>query len=391
MNIKDIPLQIVGIFDFYKIFRNMIKFTKLVDTNIFDKVRTKADILKRINDRTGLPNEVLNNIYEYYDSVCYGDLNMIENEMMKYFNLDNKPTNNNIEIDFKVLAADDFSDKDSIIGFLDRYRTYDTLSLMKYICRILECKTKKPLMESIDVFANDKEYLPEVNPGTLENNIELFSSLKHYLNDLYKRCETVEHLDVYSKIMLYLDNEINELINIENVQSVDNKQYQLFLEDLLNSTSLNPLYNNVDFIKTITPDLQTLMFDLMLLINDYISRDTYTFQNYIDISKIKNYKHFSRLLFESIISSFQISKLIDKTVKKEFKINLDNFIPNSYVAMGRYNYNAIAENCLWIIKSIQGEFNIKIRKYINTYITYTLELLYAYRKIETNLNKTVII
>lgn len=129
----------------------------------------------------------------------------------------------------------------------------------------------------------------------------------------------------------------------------------------------------------------------MLLINDYISRDTYTFQNYIDISKIKNYKHFSRLLFESIISSFQISKLIDKTVKKEFKINLDNFIPNSYVAMGRYNYNAIAENCLWIIKSIQGEFNIKIRKYINTYITYTLELLYAYRKIETNLNKTVII
>lgn len=207
----------------------------------------------------------------------------------------------------------------------------------------------------------------------IDDNLYFYKDLKYILTDIWKSCDTSERKDVYSRLVKFIDNQIEYYVNKSNTEQIDESNYSEFLYSLINSPSLNAMYFSPDYLKTVTSDYQTLLYDLVYIVDRYV-QNSQKYMDYVDITKISNYKKAYALINKSIISSNVSSSIAENVVD----YGLDN--------QGRYHYNQLANDCLLIIKSIQNEFNVGLRKVINLYITSSLELLHTLKFMETRLN-----
>jgi hypothetical protein len=114
---------------------------------------------------------------------------------------------------------------------------------------------------------------------------------------------------------------------------------------------------NVDLLKSMIPDLQKLVYDLVLLFDIYIKEHS-TNLKFVDRNLVLDYERYRDILLESISSS--------KFSSKVYNNKMDYYCRVSTIA---------AQDCINVIKSVQNEFNLKIRKIINVYFTKSSELL----------------
>jgi hypothetical protein len=156
----------------------------------------------------------------------------------------------------------------------------------------------------------------------------------------------------------------------------DDRRYKVFIDDLIKAPQMNALYQSVDYLKTITSDLQTMLYDLVVITNTCIDHSS-QYKDYIDPDKFFAYDNSLKALLESISSSANSSYVLQYDAK-------------GHIEEGRYKSLVLASNCLLLVKQIQNEFAIGIRKYINVFFTAAMDVINAYRHIEGKLGNTVI-
>lgn len=253
------------------------------------------------------------------------------------------------------------------------------------------------LYEAEIPIASDNKMKLENSPFSadmIRSDLSMYNGLKGYLNELYKYCDTAQLRDVYQRIVNYIDYNTDYLKNLDTVNSVDESNYSQFLNDLLINPNFNAIYQSVDYIKTITPDLQTLLFDLVIVIDEYVKKSQPALK-YVNIKKQNNYRLYTRTLLSLIASSKFSSKLIHKdfgNTKGEIECcQCPDAISYqlSQIMTNEIEYNRVCERCIMIIKNMQNEFNLKIRKSINNYVTASLEILTSLRRVFDKYNNFV--
>lgn len=206
----------------------------------------------------------------------------------------------------------------------------------------------------------------DVNIINSKADLKFYGDLKLLLSKYSSPFGNNYHIrDIYKEIVEYIDKESEFLANFGNVQEFDKNKYDEFLDDIINDRA-NIMNQNVDLLKAFIPDLQTLVFDLVLLTDFYINNDT-TFFEFVDRNLLSDYKKYRDILLRSISSS-------------AFSSRVNN---NKYTYMNQLNGGVGAVGALDsinIIKSVQTEFNLKIRKIINVYHTKTSEMLIRKKK-----------
>jgi hypothetical protein len=208
------------------------------------------------------------------------------------------------------------------------------------------------------------------------------------------------HLDnAYVAIVNYLDKEIEELVNIDNVYTVGENFEMDLLKQLVQSDQLNPMYKSIDVLRKLIPDIQTLVFDSMLLVHDYVSRNSYSIQ-FLNRKTYTEYLEVTKTLFSAISSSTLSSKIIfdknsEKTENNEYPMYDDKIYETEFQQIFKnfriddkkldvYNYPiriSSAYELLHIMKACETEFNLRIRKIINLYFTKTYNLLSSTDKV----------
>ena len=224
-----------------------------------------------------------------------------------------------------------------------------------------------------------------------DENIELFESLRDILHKNKSNWGYNYHLDnTYQAIVSYLDNEITEITNKDNIETASNTYHWDIIRNFVTAKDIEPMYRSANVIKTLVPDIQTLVFDMMLLVHSYvnINRETMMF---ISRNSTIDYENATRNLYGNISSSLAASKIAYKNnpdciTETNTTYNLGIFdefqLDNSEINFGEYpvTMNA-ALNMLHVVKACSGEFNLKIRGAINMYVTKALDLLVKSEKV----------
>ncbi len=259
-------------------------------------------------------------------------------------------------------------------------------------------KKSKDLFESETFLVNftpinvSKENSEKLNMINMSEDKKLYESLKDILGRNNKRWGNNYHLDnAYQAIVNYLDNEIQEMLTKDNVYTITDTFEMDLINMLLKEKQLNPMYRSIDVLKTLLPDIQTVVFDLMLLINRYVVDNSEVIQ-FVSNKAYLDYIGASKNLFAGISSSIKTSKisfnknLNNSEITELMKIDLLKVDIETYPVR---LHSAV--DMLHIIKSCETEFNLHLRKVINNYFTKTMNLLASTEKVILKSNRNKII
>lgn len=395
--------------------------------NDFGKTN-KVKLMENFSVTSGLPMEHTEKLYESFSYSCFGDLDKINESFTDFlkpqvmFDFD-KFKNNIIELtNFIGDVKNDESKKEmatnKLLGIIKDAvdGTPNTPLLLEIICFVLSLKNRDKMKQHGDtlmfgskmmsLFENESNFKIDnwsklnLNPGNIgesdianKEDIRLYNNLKVMLSKNNNRWGYNYHIDnVYKAILEYLNEEIEQLTNDGNVNSINSYSYDDFMKSIIQDSQLNIIYNNVDSLKLLIPDLQTLLYDLIYLVDYHIQSNIKTNGNfqitdYFDNQYVMDYMRSRNQLLQSISSSQHTSKL---SYKGNMVGNSDYYIEllmdQTYMQLSLYGIkDEKAEAILQIIKSVQNEFNLKIRKQINVYMTKSREYLYKIHNIRRRL------
>ena len=406
----------------------MINFSEIKNINSTGK----DHLINEMVESTGLSKERVEKLYENFSISNNGDLKKINENFVDFIN----PTSNTFNLtNFKetivklskkmIEPINDIETRSHITDEMFKAIenncgiAVDTPTLIEVICYILLLNDRDNNFKKIsdvigfgkntqDLFESEKidfkkinitkTNTKEINDINAKENKKLFESLREILAKNNKTWGYSYHLDnAYVAIKEYLDNEILELTNIDNIYTVEDNFEMDLLNQIVTQNQLNPMYRSIDVLKKLIPDIQTLVFDCMLLIHSHISYNQNTLQ-FINRNNYNDYLAATKTLFSAISSSSLASKIaINKDVLKanNEKYNLPEFANTEYaqifnnfiidvskidIATYPIRINS-AVDMLHIIKSSETEFNLRLRKVINNYFTKTINLLAATEKV----------
>lgn len=351
-----------------------IQSTILYDKFLFESNGTLDDIKSKFKDFTKVAGDGLSNIIDKI-SALLADLNINTNQIILDLIAD-KSTNpvSLIKIIVFILLAKDKTDFAKIV---------------KNIKLDFELEN---LMESVSVINN-----VNANDGSAETPKEkakFYGDLRTILAKNNDRYGNAYHLnDVHATIISYLDNEIEEIINKDNVNTVSDTFNDEFLQQLI-VNKLNPMYRNINVLRTMIPDIQTLVFDMMSIVTAYVSQNATT-MSYISRDTYNQYFDATKTLYYGISSSRKSSKVCvpfveEKTDaskdKNEISYNPINKLLTTlqidYDKFPIYNIQLVSiVDMVYIIKSCSTEFNLKTRSLLRNYVTKAFEILSKSEKI----------
>jgi hypothetical protein len=292
-----------------------------------------------------------------------------------------------------------YTDLDKLQQYQSNVRSSDRSN---YGGEMYESKKQKSkdenLNENSKLYTYNTSRIDTVNDNSqpwktpIQADIHLYTGLRDLLSRNNGVWGNNYHLDnVYNSIWQYLDGEIEELTNKNNVVEINDEFHEKFLIDLIYH-QINPMYKSHDILKTLIPDIQTLVFDLIILTTEFIKQHQ-TELSYLDQDIWDEYFESTTNIIQSIYSSRLSSKLLDvsqaynkkkypNTYIDEYKTrNLrENFMfgPEFNIRLTpMYNHQLKIHNiidCIYIVKSCQNEFNLKIRKLLNVWITKAFEI-----------------
>jgi len=181
--------------------------------------------------------------------------------------------------------------------------------------------------------------------------------------------------------------------------SVSNDYHIALINDML-SGNVDPINKNVSSVKQLIPDLQAVVFDMVLLVNRFISANDRTLE-YVNRQTFNMYNESANLLLKNIITSVNNSQIIDERNKKEYLKSPENTNEQESIYYGEdnilYQLTSLISNdkikynpwyiglksiidMLNFIKSSSVEFNMNIRPILRTYITKSYELTASVEK-----------
>lgn len=381
-----------------------------------DNTSKKDRIIDNAVHLSGLPRACVSNLYEsmfvnkktnevdeeqanqmfkdYFGISAPLDINIFSNDiidhMKKIGDLTNTPEKR------KKYTKDLMS---VIKKYLDGSDTPTMLQILSTVLCMKDEKSGKKLLQSLDIenlMESDKFDLPKYNDlinsqlsygsrNTVNDKITskeidsmFYSELKDILAERFRdySSQPIAYRDSYETIMNYVERKATEIQSSLSIAENDERRYDVFIKDLIESPQMNSMYLNVDYLRTITSDLQTMLYDMVILVNSAVEKNS-QYRDYIEHAKIFGYNNSLKALLNSIQSSAKSSHLTEAD--------------SIYLHDGRYRSIVLAKDCMLIIKQIQNEFAISIRKYINVFLTKAMELLNSYQMIESRLQNTVIV
>lgn len=411
----------------------MRNFSEINDINLSQKDHIISDMVSK----TGLPQNVIDNLYNGFSMQHNNDLKKINESFIDFINPKtfdyNGFRNSFMELSKKV--ANPFMDEKEresvtyeILNLLEANLgvTPDIEKLFEIISFVLLVKNEK-FEKIININGTDVNVITDLFESTIDlskvnitaentrevNNlnaradVKLYQGLRDMLARNNKRWGHNYHLDnTYNAIMSYIDEEVKVLTNANAMYSVDDRYYMELLNQMVYQHQLNPMYKNINSLKQLVPDIQTLIFDMTLFVNTYIQTNKWSIQ-FIDRENYSDFVNASRILYANILSSRFSSRLLQNPDSPELnslaKLNdgendsqseklygIENpWQPFHLFQIDRNKFDfenfpiriSTASDAIQIIKACESEVNMKVRKSLNNYFTKAMNLIAKTEKI----------
>jgi hypothetical protein len=391
------------------------------DISNIDIIPDKDSILMRASEISGLDKSLLMGLYESFNFQANGDIGKISEMFDKYFSsnthnfdfelfqkeiidiyekyFENESDENRKKLNTQLLSSihkniDGTTDVITvlkIVGFMCFLKSTKKVSLNESAIKSLfESQDKINVSKYNSINIKDTNFSIK-NQVNAEEDLTLYNSLRELLNDYSKSYGYNQHVDsIYVTILNFINQKSIEASTCLNVESANSKIYVDFINEIITGSQMNIMYQNIDYLKQITPDLQNLMFDLMIIVNATVIKCS-KYNNYIDQTRINQYRINTKSMFENISSSINTSYLLGNSGSNQCCSNESSDILS--MSLDRYNiYDSGIENMirismdsLMIIKAIQNEFVMKIRKFMNLYLSNAFELIIAYKHVDLKL------
>ena len=407
---------------------------------VIDNRPKDARIIDHIEQISGLPQEVCNSLLQRAKLNENWDPEKANEFFDDYFKI-SKP----LDIDAFVEEVSDYvkgigdSETDAskrrgltnkLILLLKKYvMDTDTPSMLETVYCILamkDSKDGKSLIESIrfgnesykSLNESEQFELPKwnslnilgtnyarVNDVNRVEDIYFYTELRHLLDERFKdyMSQPRNIQSTYETIMQYVVMKGEELEAQKILVETDERLYGSMIDSLLNSAQMDQRLLSPDYLKTITSDFQTLLFDLVVIVNSYVMQVSRKFGNYIDPFKYEEYFKaldlISKMIASSAVSSYLVNSNCCKCCDSKGQVLKQEDIP-SYIPMQMWNLSSyinernlgrIAQDCLLVISNIRPEFNIQIRKTITYFFSKAQELLTSLRKVDSQMSQTIVI
>jgi hypothetical protein len=291
-------------------------------------------------------------------------------------------------------ALDDFS------GGIDN-NTMEPAELLAVVKGIVEMKNPKAKdllsKDSGDAMViapvvHDYSRLNEAMETGDDDTVQLYEGLRRILGKNTRRWGNAYRLEnSYNTIMEFIDSE-TQRIQLENsIVSIDDGFHIELVNDLL-SGNVNPIYKHINGVRQFIPDTQTLVFDMVVLVNCFM-RDNQFAMEYLSRQNVNEYNVAAKTLLASISSSRKSSKILLEKLRKATpkpmpdsdgdgplpynQAFFDNFLNDcsNGIDPNRLKYSTwnlplkAVVDMLNLVKSMSGEFNLAIRPLIRNYVT----------------------
>lgn len=228
-----------------------------------------------------------------------------------------------------------------------------------------------------------------VNDGCeVKDDIRFYTGLKELLARNNKRWGMSYHIDnAYKAIWDYLNKEIEELTTQDNITTVDQNFEETILKELLTG-ELNVMYRDINVLRPLIVDIQTLVFDMMCLVMGYVKQNQ-QFCRYLNRKQFEDFITAFNALYAQIESSKKTSMLVidyreDKKVPQCPEYDGPGYVEiynNITIDYHKYDVHTLpiktvaAVDAMYIMKSASVDFNLKIRKYINHFLTKAFDIV----------------
>lgn len=399
----------------------MEKFSKNTKTN-------KDKLLESFSVESGLPIEACNKLYESlgesgfkenignFLSVNLGNFANSLKSLMSVFKDAAPESINNLILNVLSESAE----KDDSVSFFkvilylllmkdktNFKKIADDMNIDEKIAGFIKTKSIN-LFESVglpsDVFELNINNVPVItgfNQGTsVDADVEFYSSLKHLLSRNNKRWGNNYHLErTYDAIQKYLDEEIKYIQNKDAMYTVDSNFENDLIRQLLVGT-LPVMYRDINVLRPLISDIQTLTFDMICLFMGFVKTNN-QYMKYINRNTTNRMINSFSVVYGKLLSSKAKSHVLlniemvdtDKTQLKVNNQTLTEIFSNTYLkddiskTIGSLDLTG-AVDILYIIKSCSQDFEIRLRPYLREFVTAGFEYLAKYERIYCELIKT---
>ena len=378
-------------------------------------ITSKDKLIEEFSVKSGLSIPTVTQLYEnakmhgvediekQFKQMLEVNLNTFESKMQEFIT--------------SIESSSDLNKNDLILGFLnkcsqdtDEYNFYKVILYVLFLKdkvnfnKLATCiETTTKLNEGFDIEKKvslfesvgiNPEFVKEgripiivgVNNGCeIKDDIRFYSGLKELLARNNKRWGMSYHIDnAYQAILDYLNQEIEYLTTKDNITSVDQSFEETILKELLTG-ELNVMYRDINVLRPLIVDIQTLVFDMMCLVMGYVKQNQ-QFCRYLNRKQFEDFITAFNALYGQIESSKKTSLLVmDYRDQKESQcydgpgyIEIYNNIAIDY---HKYDIHVLpiktvaAVDAMYIMKSASVDFNLKIRKYINHFLTKAFDIV----------------
>jgi hypothetical protein len=378
----------------------MIKFSELNNLGT-----TKDTIIENFTKSSGLPISTVTKLYESYCVSFGGYQELIQQQFDKLLESDNDIFEDVIEA-IKNVFEENINNKSEKISHIIDKSKLDSSNFIKLIywvvgllgdfnnnLSMIELFESSDLLNINDLNSNllkiDATYFGELKKIPIQEKITFFNNLGTILAKNNKRWGINYHLDnAYNTIQQFIAQQAEELANQNNVYQVSNE----FTEQLFKSLymgNLPPMYRDVNYLKQMVPDLQTLIFDLLIFVSTTISRNR-QYTEYFNYDSYNEFRRASNDLYKALISSKDKSFLLKKhdhineptvPIQEPKESRLESNFFDTYVDFEKFDtyYTTLKVSNLvdavYIIKSCAFEFNLSIRPLLRNYVTKAFNIL----------------
>ena len=399
----------------------MEKFSKNTKTN-------RDKLLESFSVESGLPIETCNKLYESlgesgfkenignFLSVNLGNFANSLKSLMSVFKDAAPESINNLILNVLSESAE----KDDSVSFFkvilylllmkdktNFTKIADDMNIDEKIAGFIKTKSIN-LFESVglpsDVFELNINNVPVItgfNQGTsVDADVEFYSSLKHLLSRNNKRWGNNYHLErTYDAIQKYLDEEIKYIQNKDAMYTVDSNFENDLIRQLLVGT-LPVMYRDINVLRPLISDIQTLTFDMICLFMGFVKTNN-QYMKYINRNTTNRMINSFSVVYGKLLSSKAKSHVLlniemvdtDKTQLKVNNQTLTEIFDDTYLkddiskTIGSLDLTG-AVDILYIIKSCSQDFEIRLRPYLREFVTAGFEYLAKYERIYCELIKT---
>jgi hypothetical protein len=363
---------------------------KLSDINTMNPA---DEVINEMTSRSGLPREQVESMFRKQALVHGGNLTKVYESMNEMMFADDsfKKTDFYKQVEYlsKALQSDAMklspvkyvNELSKLTSLFENAGTMDVLGCVSTLA-VLSGHSMTKMFESSGLVTPDAvnfKRLPFVSSNSRNEEIELckeksalYSSLANVLSKNNKRWGSNYHLDnAYATIKQYMEQEAESMSLKSNTYSVDDEFHLKLLRKVMRGSGIETMYRHHDVLKTLIPDIQTLVFDCAVLIRTYIDskKDIMSFMNrevyneYIDTyEKLVGKLHSSRAASKVCYQDTDMMPVVDFNKVECYIDNVDVRSMNDLIH---------------IMKSCDQAFNtnIAIRKLLNLHVTKAKEVI----------------